>query len=154
MEVESGSGHRRVGRGEIGNAAKAGRNIEELAVAAYTSFSVAEDPKKAIKAVTPVVAYIVAGCPDSILQEHGITIDASIKIREGIAHGQWKDAFGQVTPEMIEAFSICGTPQECTEKISNLTKLGVTQFVVGSPIGPNMHQAISQIGQTVLPAFR
>jgi len=134
--------------------AKAGRNFEELVVTAYASFSIAEDPKKALKAVTPVVAYIVAGCPDSILQGHGVPVDTAVKIRDGIAHGQWKEAFGQVTPEMIEAFSICGTPNECTEKISKLVKLGVTQFVAGSPIGPNMHQAINQIGQTILPAFK
>jgi 5,10-methylenetetrahydromethanopterin reductase len=134
--------------------AKAGRSFGELAVAAYTSFSIAQDQKKAVKAVTPVVAYIVAGCPNSILQAHGVSTDAAAKIRDGIARGQWKEAFGQVTPEMVDAFSICGTPDTCMEKIRNLVKLGVTQFVVGSPIGPNVREAINEIGQNVLPAFK
>lgn len=55
---------------------------------------------------------------------------------------------------MIEAFSICGTPEMCMEKINKLMKLGVTQFVVGSPIGPNMREAIKIVGQKVIPTFK
>jgi 5,10-methylenetetrahydromethanopterin reductase len=54
---------------------------------------------------------------------------------------------------MVDAFSICGTPDICMEKIRNLVKLGVTQFVVGSPIGPNVREAIDEIGRKVLPSF-
>jgi 5,10-methylenetetrahydromethanopterin reductase len=146
-DIESAVKHAKEG------ATKAGRSFEELDVAAYTSFSIAQDHKKALKAVTPVVAYIVAGCPDSILEAHGVSAGVAAKIRDGIAHGQWKDAFGQVTPEMVDAFSICGTPDICMEKIRNLVKLGVTQFVVGSPIGPNVREAIDEIGRKVLPSF-
>ncbi len=134
-------------------AGKAGRNVADLAVAAYTSFSISDDSKKALKAVTPVVAFIVAGCPASILNAHGVSPDAAAKIRDAISRASWKDAFGQVTPEMVEAFSICGTADICIEKIANLLKLGVTQFVVGSPIGPNIRQSINLVGQKVLPAF-
>lgn len=148
QDIESAVKHAREG------AEKARRSFEELRVAAYTSFSIAQEHKKALRAVTPVVAYIVAGCPDSILKAHGVPTDVAIKIRDGIAHGQWKDAFGQVTPEMVDAFSICGTPDICNEKIRNLVKLGVTQFVVGSPIGPNVREAINEIGQNILPAFK
>ncbi len=134
-------------------ASKAGRAIADVAVAAYTSFSISTDPKKAVKAVTPVVAYIVAGCPQSVLDVHAVSRESAAKIRDGISRGQWKDAFGQVTPEMIEAFSICGTPDICIGKIHNLVKLGVTQIVVGSPIGPNIREAISLIGENILPKF-
>jgi hypothetical protein len=36
----------------------------------------------------------------------------------------------------------------------NLVKLGVTQFGVGSPIGPNVREAINEIGQNILPSFK
>jgi 5,10-methylenetetrahydromethanopterin reductase len=147
-DIESAVKHAKEG------AEKASRSFQELSVAAYTSFSIAQDHKKALKAVTPVVAYIVAGCPDSILEAHGVSTEVAAKIRDGISHGQWKEAFGQVTPEMVDAFSICGTPDTCMEKIRNLVKLGVTQFVVGSPIGPNVREAINEIGRNVLPSFR
>lgn len=130
------------------------RDPSEVEVAAYTSFSVAEDVKKAAKAVTPVVAYIVAGCPEVILQRHGISKESSVEILNAISQERWKDAFSKVTPEMMEAFSICGTPEQCIEKISNLLRIGVTQFVAGSPLGPDMRRSIALIGQQILPMFQ
>jgi len=136
-------------------AEKAGKKIREnLDIGAYTSFSVAQNMEKAMKVVTPVVAYIVAGCPEIILERHGISIQNSNKIRDAIVHGKWKEVFSYVTPEMIEAFSICGTPEVCVEKIDKLLKLGITQLVVGSPIGPNIRKSINTIAAEIFPHFK
>jgi 5,10-methylenetetrahydromethanopterin reductase len=59
-----------------------------------------------------------------------------------------------VTPEMIDAFSICGTPDVCIEKIAALKKIGISQFVVGSPIGTNVKQAIDLCGKKIIPYFK
>jgi len=147
-DIESAMEHVRKG------AEKANKPIASLEVAAYTSFSVAEDAKKAVKAVVPVVAYIVAGCPEVVLQSHGISPETAAKIRQAIVQGIWKEAFSAVTPEMIEIYSVCGTPNECIEKINHLLKLGVTQFVAGSPIGPDVRRSINLIGNLILPHFR
>jgi 5,10-methylenetetrahydromethanopterin reductase len=127
---------------------------EDLDIGVYTSFSVAQNVEKAMKTVTPVVAYIVAGCPKIVLERHGISIENSNKIREAIVHGKWKEVFSHVTPEMIEAFSICGTPGVCLEKIDKLLKLGITQLVVGSPIGPNIRKSINTIAVEIFPHFK
>jgi len=134
--------------------AKAEKRLEDLEIAAYTSFSVAKTPEKAAKAVVPVVAYIVAGCPELVLQKHGISMETADKIREAIIRGKWKEAFSQVTDGMIEAFSICGTPETVVEKIDNLVKVGTTQVVAGSPIGPNIRKCINMIAVEVFPYFR
>jgi 5,10-methylenetetrahydromethanopterin reductase len=135
-------------------AERVNKPIADLEVAAYTSFSVAEETRKAVKAVVPVVAYIVAGCPEIVLQNHGISPETAAKIRQAIVQGNWKEAFSAVTAEMIESFSVCGTPNECIEKIDRLVKLGVTQFVAGSPIGPDVRRSINLIGSLILPHFR
>lgn len=135
-------------------AAKAGKRVSELTISAYTSFSVAKETEKAVKAVIPVVAYIVAGCPEMILQRHGVSVETATQIREAIIQGKWKDAFSMVTDEMIDAFSICGTPEIVTEKISDLIKLEVTQIVAGSPIGPNIRKSINMIAAEVFPHFK
>jgi len=134
--------------------AKAGRTMDKIDVTVYTSFSMAEDPAKATKAATPVVGYIVAGAPPQLLESHGISTQAAESIKNDIAKGKWKEAFGQVTPEMIDAFSICGTPDTCLEKIEELGKLGMTQFVAGSPLGPKVRGSIRTFGQQIIPKLK
>jgi len=133
---------------------RAGKRSEDLTVSAYTSFSVASDYDKALKAVVPVVAYIVAGAPEMILEQHGISVELASKIRDAIVHAQWKEAFSCVDNNMVEAFSICGAPETCIEKIDKLVKVGVNQLVAGSPIGPNMRRSINIIAKEVFPHFK
>jgi len=135
-------------------AEKTGKKLSDLSISAYTSFSIASDYEKAIKAVVPVVAYIVAGSPEMILERHGVSVELASKIRDAIVHGQWKEAFSLVDNNMVEAFSICGTPETCIEKMDKLVKVGVSQIVAGSPIGPNMRKSINVIAAEVFPHFK
>jgi 5,10-methylenetetrahydromethanopterin reductase len=130
-----------------------GKQFGELDVAAYTSFSVHEDLKKATKAATPVVAFIVAGSPRQVLERHDINLRKAEEIREALKTNDWGRAFGGVSQEMIEAFSVCGTPDMCVERINQLLKSGISQFVVGSPIGPRVKAAIGLISKNIIPTF-
>lgn len=147
LDVEEAIKHIRLGVKE------SGKDLESLDIAAYTSISIDRDKKKAEKAVKPVVAYIVAGSPRLILERHSIPAQLAEEIRNDIMKGKWGEAFAKVNPEMVEAFSICGTPETCVEKIQALTKLGVTQVVAGSPLGLNVRESIDLLGSKVLPAF-
>lgn len=129
------------------------RNYSEIDVAAYTSFSVNEDIKKATKATLPVVSFIVAGSPPHLLERHGIDVNKAQEIKEALKANDWGRAFSSVTPEMINAFSVCGTPEMCTERIAELLKSGITQFVVGSPIGANVREAIELVSREIIPRF-
>lgn len=133
---------------------KASKNMSDIEVVAATAFSVDKDMEKARQAAIPVVAFIVAGCPEPLLERHGIPVEAAGKIREAIVKGDWGGLFGQVTQDMIEAFSIVGTPDICVEKIDRLLKMGVTLFITGSPIGPKIHKSIYIFSREVLPHFR
>jgi len=133
---------------------EAGKNISDVDVTAYTSFSVHKKLEKAIKAASPVVAFIVAGSPNIILERHELDLAKADTIRGALKKGDFGTAFGSVTPEMIEAFSIAGTPDICNQKITRLLKSGITQFVVGSPIGPNVRKSIDVISEQIIPNFR
>jgi 5,10-methylenetetrahydromethanopterin reductase len=132
---------------------EAGRKPEEVDVAVYTAFSVHQEMKKATKAAVPPVSFIVAGCPPQLLERHGISVEKAGEIREALKANDWGRAFGAVTPEMISAFSVCGTPATCTERIAELLKSGITQFVAGSPLGANVREAIRLLSHEILPSF-
>lgn len=131
-----------------------GKQFNELDVAAYTSFSVHEDLRKATKAAVPVVAFIVAGSPSQVLERHEIDLKKAEEIREALKANDWGRAFGAVSQKMIEAFSVCGTPDMCIERINQLLKSGISQFVVGSPIGRKAKAAINLITEKIIPSFK
>ena len=132
----------------------AGKKFNEVDVAAYTSFSVHEDIKKANKAAVPVVSFIVAGSPPQLLERHGIDVKKAEEIKEALKANDWGRAFSLVTPEMINAFSVCGTPDTCIERIAELLDSGISQFVVGSPIGANVREAINLVSEKIIPHFK
>jgi 5,10-methylenetetrahydromethanopterin reductase len=131
-----------------------GKSSSDVDITAYTSFSVHKKHEKAIKAASPVVAFIVAGSPNVILERHELDLAKADTIRGALKKGDFGTAFGSVTSKMIEAFSVAGTPDICNQKITNLLKSGITQFVVGSPIGPNVRKSIDLISEEVIPNFR
>lgn len=130
---------------------EAGRKIEDVDVAAYTSFSVSDDEKEARKPVIPVVAYIVAGSPNEVLERHDILPEKAEMIRHHLTERNWGEAFGAVDSQMVDTFAICGTPDQCVEKIDCMFKKGITHFVTGSPLGPDKKNAINLFGNEVLP---
>ncbi|MEM3546391.1 MAG: 5,10-methylenetetrahydromethanopterin reductase [Candidatus Bathyarchaeia archaeon] len=132
---------------------KANRKIEDLDVAAYTSFSIAEEEAKAVEAAIPVVAFIVGGSPNIVLERHEIDLEKAQAIKDALVQGKFGRAFKNVTSEMVEAFSIAGTPKQCIDKIEQVLATGVTQFVVGSPIGPDVIKSIRMIGERIIPVF-
>ncbi len=131
-------------------AEKAGRKPEDVQICAYASFSADKDQAKAVNASKIVVAFIVAGSPENVLERHGIGMDGAKKISDALAKYDFKSAMDAVTPGMVEAFSVSGTPQDCRARVDELLKTGVTQIVVGSPIGPNKESAIKLIGKQVI----
>jgi len=100
-----------------------------------------------------VVAFIVAGCPPSVLERHGIDVGEARKIAELISKGDFKAAFKSVTEQMVEELSITGTPAECLSKVEELLARGVTQ-VVGSLTGPKVDKALKLFSDEIISKLR
>lgn len=132
---------------------KAKGDFSDYDVGAYTSFSMAEKKEDALKAAKPVVAFIVAGSPDSVFGRHDIAKEDVAAVRDGFKSG-FSKAISCVTEQMMDAFSICGTHQECQDRIEELVSAGVTQVIMGSPMGPDRTSAIRMIGDKIIPHWR
>ena len=66
-----------------------------------------------------------------------------------LAQGNFGGAIGAVTEEALDAFSVCGTPDEFIPKIEALADMGVTQYVAGSPVGKNVEESIKLLGDVI-----
>ena len=122
-------------------------------IVAYTAMSIDNDVDKAVEAAKIVVAFIVGGSSPMILERHGIPEEKAQMIRDSIAKGDFGGVMKLVDDTMIDAFSIVGKPEDIISKIEELRKMGVTQVVAGSPIGPKVKDAIA-LYKEVIEAFK
>jgi 5,10-methylenetetrahydromethanopterin reductase len=112
---------------------------------AYASVSIDADAAAAREAARPPVAFIVAGAAPPVLDRHGIDASLSESIGERISAGEFSAAFEAVTPAMIDAFSIAGTPDSAVERMADLLA-HADGIVVGSPLGPDPEAAVDLAG--------
>ncbi|ADE02352.1 5,10-methylenetetrahydromethanopterin reductase [Haloferax volcanii] len=114
----------------------------EFTLAAYASVSVSEDADAAREAARPPVAFIAAGAAPPVLDRHGIDADRASDIGEKISAGNFSEAFDLVTPAMIDAFSMAGTPDDVADRMDAVLE-HADGVVVGSPVGPDLEEAIT-----------
>ena len=126
-----------------------GKSINDVDVAAYTCSSIDDDAGKATGAAKIVVAFIAMGSPAPVLKRHGIDVTTSEKIGALIGKGDFGGAISMVDNTLMDAFSVCGTPNDFISKIEALEEMGVTQYVAGSPIGPDKEKSIKLLGEVI-----
>ncbi|KAF5042796.1 Phthiodiolone/phenolphthiodiolone dimycocerosates ketoreductase [anaerobic digester metagenome] len=126
-----------------------GKSLSDVDVAAYTCCSIAEDADKALNAAKIVVAFIAAGSPPPVFARHGLPTDTGAKFGAFLGKGDFGGAIGAVTDDLMDAFSVVGTPKEFVPKIEALSNMGVTQYVAGSPIGPDKEASIKLLGEVI-----
>jgi 5,10-methylenetetrahydromethanopterin reductase len=126
-------------------AKKSKRNLKDLDIAAYMATSIGDDTEKTRSIVKTVVAFITASSPESSLEYHDISLADVERVREHLRNGEIQKAAAAVTPSMIEAFSVCGPIAKLKARVDDLRGLGITQVVIGSPIGPEPAKIIRSI---------
>ena len=113
--------------------------------AAYASVSVATDRERAREAARPPVAFIAGSAPDPVLDRHGLDADRAAEIGEAISAGEFREAFAAVTPAMIDAFCLAGTPGTVADRVETILD-EADSIVFGSPLGPDVADAIELLG--------
>ena len=126
-----------------------GDQAKDFDVAAYTATSIGTDSDAAKNAAKIVVAFIAAGSPPPVIARHGLPEGFNEQMGAFLAKGDFGGAIGAVTPEALDAFSVCGTPDEFIPKIEALADMGVTQYVAGSPVGKNVEESIKLLGDVI-----
>jgi len=122
----------------------------EFDFAAYASVSVAADGERAREAARPPVAFIAGGAPPPVLDRHDLDPERAAAIGDAIAAGAFTDAFEQVTPAMVDAFCLAGTPETVADGVRAILD-DADSIVFGSPLGPDIEAAIELLGAEEFP---
>ena len=134
-----------------------GRTWTQLEVVSWLYTSVDDDPEKAAEAVTWLVfTSLITSRP--ILDEIGIALPTALRDhleRTGWSFTPDSIAVGKtlLNAEILDAFSVTGTPTECARKLSEVARMGVDQIAMVPlcPHGVTFETMARRIATDVLP---
>ncbi|SFB81237.1 5,10-methylenetetrahydromethanopterin reductase [Halobiforma haloterrestris] len=120
----------------------------EFEALAFASVSVAAEEGAAREAARPPVAFIVGGAAEPVLERHDIDREAATAVADALERGDLTAAFGHVTPAMIDAFCIAGTTETVADRFEAALE-HVDGIVVGSPLGPDLEDAVERASEAL-----
>src|ERR1700722_14622875 len=135
--------------------AKSGRDQSSFSVDAYIFSSISEDERAARDRIRPIVAMMIslmAPQPTTpIFAAAGLPADT---IRAfGASFAQGRVPVDMVTDEMLDTFTIAGSPARCRENLARLIEAGVTAPVFFEVPGVPPHQTMDDAHRHLLPYF-
>ena len=135
-------------------AAKAGRDMSEIDVAACVWCSLCDDRQQAEEALRDKIAYYGHALSPLIWERLGVTrADFDAIEQAAMVEGDMAKARALVTPAMLK-IGIVGTSADLIERLEQLVALGVQHLSLGPPLGPNPLEAVQMVGRDVIPHFR
>lgn len=135
-------------------AARAGRDLAALDVAACIWCSVADDRAAAEDALREKIAYYGQSLSLLIWERLGLTredfapIAQAVMVERDLTRGK-----ALVTPAMLR-IGVAGTAAALIPRLEGLIALGARHISFGPPLGPDPLAAIEAIGREVLPYLR
>lgn len=135
-------------------AAKAGRSVEEVDVAACVWCSISSDRQAAENVLKDKIAYYGHALGPLILERLGLTRDDFTPIEAAIMRERDPaKARSLVTSQMLQ-IGIVGTAKDIIERVEKMVEMGVRHLSFGPPLGPDPEQAIEVLGREVVPYFQ
>lgn len=132
---------------------RAGRNPEDLDLAACVWVSISADADRARRVLAGKIAYYGPSFSPYLLERAGLNPADFEGIRTAMSRGDPEAAVGQVTDPMLR-LGIAGDAVEVRERCAWLVDAGARHLSFGPPLGPDPLTAIRELGDAVIPAFR
>ena len=111
-------------------AINAGRDPASLRRAAFILFAVSADGRTAVELVRAKLAFLLRNRALSAnIAETGLQVDQE-RIMDAISRRSFDEAASLVSDEAVEAFSVCGTPKACQDRLQAFLDAGVTEPVL------------------------
>lgn len=135
-------------------AARAGRDVAAIDVAACIWCSISDDRAAAEDALREKIAYYGHAMSPLIWDRLGLTRADFAPIEQAMmVENDLEKAKALVTPPMLRV-GVAGTARELTARLEGLAMMGARHLSFGPPLGPDSLAAIETLGREVLPYFR
>ena len=111
-----------------------GRDPSKLEIGHSIIYSVAEDGQKAKEAAKEdVLFYLSYPELDPVIEKSAFGAEV-LRIREALTRGDREAALSLISVEMLDTFSVYGTPGECRERLRKFVERGVTLPIIRVPM--------------------
>ena len=135
-------------------AARAGRTLEAIDLAACIWCSIASDRAAAEAPLKDKIAYYGHALSPTIWSRLGVTREDFDPIERAIMTERNPEKARNLVTDKMLAIGIAGTPRDLVERLGQLQARGVRHLSLGPPLGPDPLTAIEIIGREVIPHFR
>lgn len=138
----------------LAGAQSAGRDVNEVDLAACIWCSVSDDRAAAEDALREKIAYYGHAMSATILSQLGLTHDDFTAIEHAVmVENDIVKAKSLVTDDMLK-IGVVGTASDLIPRLEGLVSMGARHLSFGPPLGPDPLTALHVIGRDVLSCFR
>ncbi|MBI5879241.1 MAG: LLM class flavin-dependent oxidoreductase [Chloroflexi bacterium] len=133
---------------------RAGRDVEQVDLAACIWCSVSADRAAALDALKEKVAYYGHALSPTIYAQLGLSAADFAPIRQAVVVEDDLRKGKQLVTDAMLRIGVVGTARDVIQRLERLAALGARHFSFGPPLGPDPLEAVAVIGREVIPYFR
>ena len=136
----------------VGRAKRPPEGLEKLCWLQGTVVS--DDPAEAIRGAKPATAFTLGRLPDDILETMGMDVERIRQIHHTYHTVGMEAGAEMVSDEMVERFTITGTPDRAVGELKRLQQLGFDEYIFLVEEVGNVHAAITSLAETVIQPLK
>jgi F420-dependent oxidoreductase-like protein len=135
-------------------AAKAGRDLSELAICVGSTVAFTDDPGPLVEASKQTLAFVLGGMGSPITNfyndayKRGGFVDAAVEVQRLWVEGKRTEAASRVPDEMILQTSLIGSEEYLRERIRKYRDLGIAILRL-DPVGKTTSERLDTLGRAV-----
>lgn len=131
-------------------AEKSKKDLKNFEIVNAIAFAISKDHEKAIKEAKKSLAFSIATTPAYVLKKVGMDLKEIEPLSKALPNLEKVSEL--INYEMVEKFSIAGSPEECIEKIKDFEKAGIKQLALIVPT--NNLEMIDLACKELIPYFK
>lgn len=147
---------------------RAGKNVDDLDIAAWCVVAVSEDSAKAKEAAKSMVGLYASSMPDSLLERNGVSPAEMKPILDKFVAGDLAGSIDATPDDLADKLSVAGTPEEVVGKIQAMKAGGANHMIcaitdahlvktfMGREVEglPTVDEQLRLVADKVMPAFQ